>query len=64
MKTSNDNDQVFTVTELMARWKAARKTVLALIHEERLRAFRLGERAYRVTLAEVLRYEAEHVKAA
>lgn len=53
----NDNVAVFTVTELMARWKVARKTILDLIRRGKLHAFRVGERSYRVTMDEVMRYE-------
>jgi excisionase family DNA binding protein len=52
-------DVVFTVTELCARWKASRRTVLDAIRDGRLKGFRLGARNYRVTLDEVLRYERE-----
>ena len=50
-------DSVFTVSELCARWKCDRKTVLAAIKAKQLAAFRVGERAYRVAAAEVLRWE-------
>ncbi len=53
----NDNVAVFTITELMARWKVARKTILDQIRNGKLRAFRVGERSYRVTMDEVMRYE-------
>jgi excisionase family DNA binding protein len=49
--------QTLTVTELTARWKCRRKTVLEAIHDGRLLAFRVGKRVYRVTLAEVERFE-------
>lgn len=48
---------VFTVSELCARWKCNRKTLLAKIKAGELSAFRVGERAYRVTATEVLRVE-------
>jgi excisionase family DNA binding protein len=57
--SANDNDAVLTVSELCARWKCTRKSVLDLIHEGRLHAFRLGKRSYRVALVEVLRWELE-----
>lgn len=57
MSASNENDPCFTVSELMERWKCSRKTVLDLISKGRLRAFRLGDRAFRVALAEVERHE-------
>jgi excisionase family DNA binding protein len=55
---------VLTLTELCARWKCTRKVVLAKIHANKLHAFRVGERAYRVALAEVLRVESGHGEAA
>jgi excisionase family DNA binding protein len=48
---------VLTVSELCARWRCTRKSVLAKIHAGELTAFRVGERAYRVAVAEVLRIE-------
>lgn len=48
---------VLTVRDLMARWKCTRKSVLEAIHAHGLAAFRIGKRAFRVTLAEVMRYE-------
>lgn len=57
MKSSNDNEAVLTVTELAARWKCTRKTVLAKIHAHQLHAFRIGERAFRIAMSEVLRHE-------
>ncbi len=55
--SSNDNDAVLTVTDLMSRWKCTRKSVLDKIHAGQLYAFRIGKRAYRVALVEVKRYE-------
>jgi excisionase family DNA binding protein len=55
---------VLTVAELCVRWKCNRKTVLAKIAAGDLRAFRIGERAYRVPIAEVLRIEQGPGKAA
>ena len=55
---------VLTVAELCARWKVNRKTVLAKIAAGDLRAFRVGERAYRVPMSEVLRIEHGPGKAA
>lgn len=55
----NDNDPVFTISELCVRWKCTRKSVLDLIHVGRLHAFRLGKRSFRVALPEVLRWELE-----
>jgi excisionase family DNA binding protein len=56
---ANDNrTAVYTVSELAAHWKCSRNTVLDAIRSGRLAAFRIGERSYRVTRAEVERYEA------
>lgn len=56
--SANENiPAVFTVSELCARWKCNRKTVLAKIRAGELVAFRVGERAYRVAASEVLRVE-------
>lgn len=57
--TANDNDPVLTVTELCRRWKCDRHGILDAIRDGRLHAFRIGKRAYRVPLPEVLRYELE-----
>jgi excisionase family DNA binding protein len=48
---------VYTLTELVRRWKTSRNTILAMIHEGRIAAFRLGRRTYRVRSDEVERYE-------
>lgn len=55
----NDNTDpvVMTIVELCARWKCSPKTVYEAIDEKRLHVFRIGKRAFRVTLAEVIRYE-------
>jgi excisionase family DNA binding protein len=52
--------EVLTLSDLMLRWKTSRKTVLALIHAGRLRAFKIGTRVYRVTADEVERYQQEN----
>lgn len=57
MSGANDNAAVLTVSELMGRWKVTRKSVLSLIAKGKLHAFRVGERAYRVPMSEVKRYE-------
>lgn len=58
MSATNDNTHpVLTVTELCRRWKCDRHSILDAIREGRLNAFRIGKRAYRVALPEVLRYE-------
>jgi excisionase family DNA binding protein len=53
-----EEPDVLTLTELCARWKTTRKTLLAKIHAGELHAFKVGERAYRVAMREVMRYEA------
>lgn len=55
---------VFTVAELCVRWKCNRKSVLARIAAGKLRAFRVGERAYRIPADEVLRVESGSGEAA
>jgi hypothetical protein len=55
---------VLTITELCSRWKCDRKSILARINAGTLYAFRVGERAYRVPLVEVLRIEQGSGKAA
>ena len=59
MTTANDNTtpDTFTVSTLMQRWSCDRNTILTAIHEKRLKAFKLGKRAYRISRDEVLRYE-------
>ena len=46
-----------TVQELADRWSVTRESVYALIKQGRLRAFRLGGKLYRVSFAEVERWE-------
>ncbi len=53
----NDNKPVLTVNDLCERWGCTRKSVLEAIHEGRLRAFKVGKRVYRVSFAELVRYE-------
>ena|GEM_PF-6733885 len=56
--SSNDNEPaVFTVSDLCRRWKCDRHAVLKLIHADRVRAFKVGKRAFRITLHEVLKHE-------
>jgi hypothetical protein len=52
-------EPVFTITELMKRWKCTRKSILDAVHRGELEVFKIGSRTYRVTLAEVLRFEKE-----
>jgi excisionase family DNA binding protein len=56
-KNENAEPHALTVNELMSRWQCPRKKVLEAIHEGRLAAFRVGRRVYRVTVAEVERFE-------
>lgn len=63
--SSNDNaSAVLTVSELMTRWKCSRRSILESIHAGKLAAFKVGERAYRVRMGEVLRVELNREKAA
>jgi excisionase family DNA binding protein len=62
--SSNENHAVLTVTELCQRWKCSRRSVLDSIRAGKLDAFRLGERAYRIRMEEVLRVELNREKAA
>lgn len=59
MTANNDNEAVLTVSELAARWKCTRRSVLLKIHAGELHAFRIGERAFRIAMPEVLRIELE-----
>lgn len=56
--------QSFTVSELMERWSCTYTEVLKAIHEKRLAYFVVGARRYRVTLAEVERFERDNGRAA
>lgn len=49
----------FSVSQIADRWSTSPKTVYEAIHAGRLRAFRPNERGYRVTLAELERFEGE-----
>jgi excisionase family DNA binding protein len=55
--SANDNSAVLTVSELAERWRCTRRSVLQKIHAGELHAFRIGERAFRVAMVEVLRHE-------
>lgn len=55
--SSNDNQAVMTVTELAARWRCSRRSILQKIHAHDLHAFRIGERSFRIPMTEVLRHE-------
>lgn len=54
-------EAVFTITELAARWRCSRHTVVAAMKDGRLQGFKVGERTYRVRGEEVLRYEQTHM---
>jgi excisionase family DNA binding protein len=55
---ANDNSKAFfTIDELAARWGCQRNTVAAAIKAGRLRAFKVNARRYRISAAEVARYE-------
>jgi excisionase family DNA binding protein len=56
------NVPVLTVTQICERWQCCRRTVMALIVEHKISAFRLG-RNWRVLLVEVERYEQARVAA-
>lgn len=61
---SSPDPQILTLSDLCKRWRVAYKTVHNAIREGRLHVFRVGTRAYRVTLEEVLRFEHEERGAA
>ena len=48
--------EVFTVNELMDRWKCSRDVLYDMMGRKELRAFKVG-RDYRIPKAEVERYE-------
>ncbi|HEY0255332.1 MAG TPA: helix-turn-helix domain-containing protein [Kofleriaceae bacterium] len=52
-----NNQEVFTITELMTRWHASRGTIIKLIEGKKLHGFKLGSKAWRVPRVEVERYE-------
>lgn len=54
---------VYTVPEVARRWKVSRHTVTAAINGGKLKAFKVGERQYRILHEEVLRYESQHMPA-
>jgi excisionase family DNA binding protein len=54
---ANDQQAVFTVTELAKRWRCTRKTIITLVEAGSIATFKLGLRTRRVTLAEVQRIE-------
>jgi excisionase family DNA binding protein len=54
--TGNDN-QALKVSDVMARWKCSRKSVLDAIKAKRLHAFKVGNSHWRISLDEITRYE-------
>lgn len=61
---ANDADVFFTVDELALRWRCHRQTVTAAIRARQLQAFKPGRGHYRISEAEVHRYEREHMASA
>ena len=59
MDAANDEQQVFTVTELAKRWRCNRELVMTHIRSGAIASFRLGVRWHRVRREEVLRVERE-----
>jgi len=63
MATDNDNtaaveQQTFSAADLAERWGIHLNTVWDMLNRGELASFRVGrQKLYRVTLAEVLRYE-------
>lgn len=53
----NDNRAFFTIDELAERWRCQRNTVAAAIRAGRLQAFKVNARRYRISAAEVERFE-------
>jgi excisionase family DNA binding protein len=51
--------RAFTVLQLAKRWQCSPHTVRAAIVSGKLVGFRVGERQWRVSEAEVVRYETE-----
>lgn len=49
--------KTFTISELAKRWRVCRHTITGAIKAGRLQAFKVGDRQYRVSEIEVLRYE-------
>lgn len=64
MRNDNVAAACLTLTQLMQRWQCSRKVILAAVEREELAVFRVGNRAYRVLLSEVERYEHHRVEAA
>ena len=60
----SEEGKVFTITELVARWRASQHTIMVAIRSGRLQAFKVGERNYRIREAEVLRYEQQNMAVA
>lgn len=47
----------YKLSELAARWRVSRHTIVDAIRKGKLRAFKVGELQYRVSAEEVARYE-------
>lgn len=61
---ANTNTKVFfTVNELVERWRCTRRSVIDMIKNGELAAFKLGKRRYRITAAEVERIETSQAPA-
>jgi excisionase family DNA binding protein len=50
-------NQALKVSDVMRRWNCARKSVLDAIKSKRLRAFKIGNSHWRISIDEVRRYE-------
>lgn len=58
---TDSSEAFFTITELAERWRVSRHTITGAIRAGKLQAFKVGERAYRVREAEVVRYEQQNL---
>ena len=61
---ANEQQDVYTVAEVAKRWKVDRHTVTAAILEERLPAFKVRHRGWRIRKEDVLAFERQNVAAA
>lgn len=58
MSAANDEQQqVFTVTELARRWRCTRESIMVHVRSGAIQTFKLGQRTHRVRIEEVLRVE-------
>lgn len=53
---------VFTIPDLVKRWKCNRHTIADAIADGRLAAFVVSKRGYRITATEVARFEQLHMQ--